>query len=110
MEYIICKYCKERVMWVGPKPRQFCNKAKCRKRASRENIAERQHQEQERQLARLRTCWRRLPPQVAELLETLLTQHGLEASILATEAIELQSSIIRQRYENEIKKGSHERS
>lgn len=97
MGKIICKCCGASVEAIGPKPRWFCNKPKCRKRASRERIAEEKRREREKQQVELRLRWRRLHPRAVEDLESLLVKYGIEAATLATNAVELQYELLKRR-------------
>lgn len=92
MTQIRCKYCKKPVEWKeGSKPRMYCDDAACRKRASRERIAQEKKRQLEQQRAALRARWRHfhLHPRAEECLEILLTQYDLEAATQATIAIEI---------------------
>ncbi len=93
--------CRKPIEWTR-KPRKYCDRPACRKKMSRENKARKERELRDQEQAQLLVRWRclRLHPRVVEILEVLLTTCDLRAAQLATDAVEVQSQIIRRMDDN----------
>jgi hypothetical protein len=92
-----CRICGDPIKSKdGCKPRMYCDKGRCRQKASKQHKRERARQEQMQLEAELKGFWRALPLPVSERLEMMLTVHGLEAARYATDIVKMLISILPQ--------------
>lgn len=90
-----CQHCGDPIEQpaYGGRTRLYCDRAGCRKAASRAGQKEREQQRLEQLTQRLQTHWRERYSEAAQAkLDALLTTCGPDAAQLAVDALELEST------------------